>query len=71
MIRIHHLIVVWSPSLSGRFIKCYFKMSGLDMFKRKFTKTGAQEYLVKSHTALRVELHFFPQCIILITNMLV
>jgi len=39
--------------------------------KRKFTKTGAQEYLVKSHTALRVELHFFPQCIILITNMLV
>lgn len=24
MIRIYHLIIVWSPSLSGEFIKCYF-----------------------------------------------
>lgn len=25
MIRVHHLITVWSPSLSGEFIKRYFR----------------------------------------------
>lgn len=43
MIRIYHLIIGWSPSLSGKFIKCYFKTSVLDMFKRKFTQKQGHE----------------------------
>lgn len=61
VIRVHHLITVWSPSLSGEFIKCYFRMSGWDKLKRKLTqRLGRKKYLVRSRHALREQMPLFP-----------